>query len=447
MALNIKQVHIPKVVVRCIVALLSILVIFIVVCNILVTCNSHGKAYTSVDEVGYHRFAVVLLISPDKCKGYDDPYFVNLVNTISELYKAGKISYILLLDNDYPERYGRIPISIDKISDYLSSNLPEDYGEKFIPSFYLIGALYDEDITRWRIEYEPEGGKNLINGLICARDRYEANPMLIIGPKAENQRALYLAERYGLNVEIFNVDAPQSVGDYISECYRRVKLFFEMWFSKIPKYHALEDFAFMRPMPIFFDIDGEYPEINSVPWHNEQDTIVGNFTGEGIDTLYVDYRDLFPADFYGQTGMYYAKSNNPKLPLVILYGCDAESPQLVFEGDIDGNGTDEWGYLHTWDSSQWRFYRVFTYVDNEWRYILSDTTDLLETDMECRRRCKDIMSSGGKKGYVKVTYMSQNVCDRALHDTIVKAQYTKLDSKEIIAEKWHEFSINPKKWN
>lgn len=90
---------------------------------------------------------------------------------------------------------------------------------------------------------------------------------------------------------------------------------------------------------------------NSVKGHHEQDTITGNFTGLGIDTLYVvsehieTESDSIYFDPYSWT--YYAKSNNPQLPTIELYGYRDAPPSLVYEGDVDRDGKDEWGYLHT----------------------------------------------------------------------------------------------------
>jgi hypothetical protein len=173
--------------------------------------------------------------------------------------------------------------------------------------------------------------------------------------------------------------------------------------------------------------DDSYYYINSVRGHDERDTIVGNFTGKGIDTIYVFQVDNHPkADDFGQYISYYAKSNNPQLPSIKLFGYDDEAPKLVYEGDVDSNGKDEWGYLHTWNCSQWRTYRVYTLVGNEWRFLIDSTNELLDTQLKFRATGVDIVEKGNRKGYVKINYMNDSLTDTIVHDTIVAATYTKI---------------------
>ena len=60
------------------------------------------------------------------------------------------------------------------------------------------------------------------------------------------------------------------------------------------------------------------------------------------------------------------------IPTIQIYG--AYYPSLVFEGDVDGDGKDEWGTLSTWMNSQWRLYSIYNYDNNtkKWRYLYDD---------------------------------------------------------------------------
>ena len=163
--------------------------------------------------------------------------------------------------------------------------------------------------------------------------------------------------------------------------------------------------------------------INTVAGHDERDTIVGNFTGKGLDTLYVVASERDTSVDYELSVKYYAVSNNPKIPRVELYGYPNVAPRLVFEGDLDGNGTDEWGYLHTWLNSQWRYYRVFTLVNGRWRYLLK--SDKLNTPEWFRASGKDIVEPSGKKGYVKINYGTFGP-EFEMLDTIEKVTFAKI---------------------
>lgn len=167
---------------------------------------------------------------------------------------------------------------------------------------------------------------------------------------------------------------------------------------------------------------------NTVAGHNEQDTIVGNFTGLGIDTLYV--KTVFNEDAPVEERIkYYARSNNPDLPAIKLFGCTSASPQLVYEGDVDGDGKDEWGYLPTWTSSQWRQYRIYNYDSKrkKWRFLYYDTGDngvhLLDTPEYVRGSGVDLVEKGPRPGFIKINYGTDHP-DYLILDTIVKPTYT-----------------------
>jgi len=74
---------------------------------------------------------------------------------------------------------------------------------------------------------------------------------------------------------------------------------------------------------------------------------------------------------------------------------------------------------------QWRTYRVYTLVGNEWRFLISPTNDLPDTDETFRGSGVEIIEIGDKKGYVKINN-SHGYLDNTIRDTIVAATYTKI---------------------
>ncbi len=166
--------------------------------------------------------------------------------------------------------------------------------------------------------------------------------------------------------------------------------------------------------------------MNSVSGHDEADTIIGNFTGRGIDTIYVETLENTANN---PEGNFIAKSNNPDIPAIQIFGWVKVPPKLVFEGDVDGDGKDEWGYLHTWMNSQWRYYRVYNYDSKrkEWRFLYYDAgcdgQSLLDTPEYVRGSGYDIVEKGPKPGLIKINYGTWGAeCE--LLDTIVKPTYT-----------------------
>ena len=93
-----------------------------------------------------------------------------------------------------------------------------------------------------------------------------------------------------------------------------------------------------------------------------------------------------------------------EIPTIQIYG--AYYPSLVFEGDVDGDGKDEWGTLSTGMNSQWRLYSIYNY-DNKtkkWRYLYDDEGGL-----------------GPRKGTILINYSNWHI---GILDTIVAPTYT-----------------------
>jgi len=188
--------------------------------------------------------------------------------------------------------------------------------------------------------------------------------------------------------------------------------------------------------------------INSVKGHDEQDTIIGNFTGSGIDTLYVkrvvgckcdlekdyDEEEHFAHEMDNELVRYYLTSTNPTLGKVELFGYASLAPRLVNEGDLDGNGTYEVGYLPVWRLSQWRIYHLFTFKDGKWKYLIDPEAEvkdenggesLFETGHLLRGSGYEIATPSGKKGLVRIKYQTQGV-NSLIKDTLVIPDYDEI---------------------
>ena len=166
---------------------------------------------------------------------------------------------------------------------------------------------------------------------------------------------------------------------------------------------------------------------NTVDAHDERDTIVGNFTGKSIDTLYVKEKEYLGKGLPTmEERQYYMVSNNRRIPKIKLFGT---SPKLVNEGDLDGNGTCEVGYLHTCIDSQYRQYYILTLRNGQWRNLVDG--DLLFTENWFRHSGTEIALPGPLKGTVLIRYgeirnNSDGTTDCFIRDTIVKPSFSRI---------------------
>lgn len=178
--------------------------------------------------------------------------------------------------------------------------------------------------------------------------------------------------------------------------------------------------------------------MNTIEAHDEQDTIIGNFTGNGLDTLYVrcvENPDAQRTDsIFEERFKWFLASDNAKIPTLELYGYNLVSPKLVNEGDLDGNGTCEVGYLHTWMNSQWRYYRILTLVDGEWKYLVSGA--FLETPEWFRHSGVEVAEPGKEKGTILIHHYRETYDEKTgehdfiIVDTIVKPTFDDIRDNE-----------------
>lgn len=146
-----------------------------------------------------------------------------------------------------------------------------------------------------------------------------------------------------------------------------------------------------------------------------QDTIVGNFTGLGIDSIWVVERmDTLEGGVIEYN--YHTESNNPLLPSVELYGRSSRCAFIVNEGDINGDGKDEWGWMRGAFRSYANIeYHMLNFNNDNWlECVIDQSADTRNADI-------DIVSKGPKRGSIIVSflYWNENLPDMTVgYDTI-----------------------------
>lgn len=377
----------------------AILIWFTVECDNHVSDNSEGRIYSSVDSIPHQTLAVIISSTPQPQKNIEDnPFLMARLNAAEALYNADKIGCFLVAGGQ------------------ISNSMKDSLVARGIPD-YLIRT--------------DTAATDIFNSVARAIIKYSAEKFTIISHEQDNEKALYFINFFHYNVdEVQAFNANPSFFD--TSIATKLKENFDRTYIPItsPVHKQSDDFGYSYDL--VFDIwRDELLERrilnNSVAGHNEQDTIVGNFTGCGIDTLYVETKKK--KTDYGEY-VYYLASNNPKIPRIKLYGCDEFQPRLVNEGDLDGNGTVEVGYLRTWLNSQWRDYRIFTLVDRKWRYLVEG--EYLSTQYDFRQSGTEVAEPGKEKGTVLIHYLTtyyDKVKDERIseiRDTIVRPTFNRI---------------------
>lgn len=133
----------------------------------------------------------------------------------------------------------------------------------------------------------------------------------------------------------------------------------------------------------------EVPSLPAEDLSAYRDTLIGKFDGETIDTLISEpygekSEPVSEYDVYG--GLYYKWRVFTAKGTVKDFYFEGLTTRIKFvkEGDLDGDGQDEWGYLSSWPTSNFRGYSVYQNNNGHWETILNLDVyaPLINWDME-----------------------------------------------------------------
>ena len=190
-------------------------VISIIICNRRIKKNASQKLYTEITETPKNNVGLLLGTSPKLKNGNNNLYFDYRIFATLELYKAGKINYILISGDNRKENYNE-PEEMKKA--LMQRGVPEKY-------IYLDYA-----------------GFRTLDSVVRAKEVFGQSRLTIISQRFHNERAIYLAEKNGINAIGYNakdVNAYSGLNTNIRELFARVKMFIDLAINKQP--HFLGD--------------------------------------------------------------------------------------------------------------------------------------------------------------------------------------------------------------
>ncbi|WP_458408675.1 SanA/YdcF family protein [Bacteroides congonensis] len=187
-------------------------VISLIVCNQTIKKHTAAQIYNEVITIPQNKVGLLLGTSPKLKNGNNNLYFDYRILAAVELYKAGKIKYILISGDNRREDYNE-PEEMKKA--LMQKGIPE----KFI--------------------YLDYAGFRTLDSVIRAKEVFGQNQLTIISQRFHNERAIYLAERNGINAIGYNakdVNAYAGLKTNIRELLARVKMFIDLAIDKQPHF-------------------------------------------------------------------------------------------------------------------------------------------------------------------------------------------------------------------
>ncbi len=183
------------------------------ICDWLVTDNAEGNAFSDIDSIKYNKVGLLLGTTPQARIGRITNYFfIYRIDAAEQLYKAGKIKKILISGDEN---------SLDGINE------PECMRDSLIARGIPVGDIILDG-----------KGYRTICSIVNANKVFGLKSFTIISQKFHNERAIYLAEHLGLdleNIQAYDAQMPKSRRAYLTtirEYFARVKMFLDLMTDK-----------------------------------------------------------------------------------------------------------------------------------------------------------------------------------------------------------------------
>lgn len=191
-------------------------------CWVAVDTNASGRVYDDIGQIPAMRYGLLLGTSPVTSSGGHNFNFDNRVSAAAELYRAGKVRYIIASGGDYRR---------DADGHAVRHGCDEPYEMR--------RALIAAGVDPSHVITDYEGTRTLYS-VAKASTVYGLDSVLLISQEYHNRRAIWQADHYGLYAVAYNA-APSPVASSVirntlRETLARVKLFVDLWFGSDPRF-------------------------------------------------------------------------------------------------------------------------------------------------------------------------------------------------------------------
>ena len=192
--------------------MVAIPAITIFLCNSIINGAARGKTFDEIVDIPKNKVGLVLGTSKKISSGQPNPYYDNRIKATVKLFQAGKIDFVLV-SGDNGSRYYNEPTTFKK--DLVHAGIP---GDKIF------------------LDY---AGFRTLDSMVRAKVVFGLEEVTVISQEFHNERAIYLAERKGLNAIGFNakdVVGRQGSKVRLREYFARVKVFIDLLMNTQPKF-------------------------------------------------------------------------------------------------------------------------------------------------------------------------------------------------------------------
>lgn len=197
---------------KIVLVLLALGFIFIVWANHTIEYNTEDYVTENISKLPSEKVGLVLGTSKTLKSGGKNPYFYYRMDAAEELYKSGKITYIIVSGDNSTKDY----------------NEPED----------MQTVLVERGIPKSKIFLDFAGLRTL-DSVVRAKEIFGQKSYIIISQRFHNERAVFLAQKKGITAYGYNakdVDKKAGLTTNLREYLARVKVFWDLFFGVDPKF-------------------------------------------------------------------------------------------------------------------------------------------------------------------------------------------------------------------
>lgn len=192
--------------------LLAVGIIFIAWANYSIRKESSAFVSYKIADVPETKVALLLGTGKTLSNGMPNAYFYNRIQAAIDLYKSGKIKYIIVSGDNSTKDY----------------NEPED----------MQLTLMKYGIPKERIVMDHAGFRTL-DSVVRAKDIFGQNKLVIISQKFHNERAVFLARKNGMEAFGYNandVNKYAGLKTNLREYLAKAKVYWDLLFGVQPKF-------------------------------------------------------------------------------------------------------------------------------------------------------------------------------------------------------------------
>ena len=174
--------------------------------------QSKNYLYSNVIEIPENEVGLVLGTSKFLKNGQINLYYQHRIEAAIALYKAGKIRYIVVSGDNSRKTYDE-PTQMK--NDLVAGGVPKN------------------------VIYLDYAGFRTWDSVVRIKEIFSQNNFTIVSQRFHNERAIYLAHRYGLNAVGFNAEDVSKYYGFktnLREKLARVKVFIDFFTNKKPKF-------------------------------------------------------------------------------------------------------------------------------------------------------------------------------------------------------------------